>query len=310
VISWSALSSSNESLEADMPFDPKQHDIDTLYRDRLLSEGYPDIEALGVAYYTEHQEARNEAQVRRRIVNHVQRIGRMIDLSGENRKVAVVGCGPTPLSMRVLLEEGYDPVGVEIVKDYVEEAGRYLQAPDRVILGGAESNPLPDASQRIVLMENVLEHVESAERSLDECYRILAPGGVLFVSTTNRSQFSPVGRNGEYRTRFYNWFPRIVKECYIFKHLHYDPRLANFTPRPAVHWFSFSRLCELGRQSGFAQFYSVFDLVDSEAPHVKGSFIRRNFLKAIRRRPWLKAMALTQFGSSIYMLKRDESGGA
>ena len=55
------------------------------------------------------------------------------------------------------------------------------------------------------------------------------------MATTNRYRFSPTGSNDEFRVRFFNWFPRIVKESYVFQHLHFDPTLANYSPRPAVH---------------------------------------------------------------------------
>jgi hypothetical protein len=86
-------------------------------------------------------------------------------------------------------------------------------------------------------------------------------GGVLFIRTTNRSRFSFTGVNWEFTTRFYNWFPRIVKESYIFTQLHYKPELARYSPGPAAHWFNFSDLCRHGREVGFSRFYSPYDLL-------------------------------------------------
>ena len=51
----------------------------------------------------------------------------------------------------------------------------------------------------------------------------------------------------------------------MFQMLHYEPQLANYNARPAVHWFSFPDLCRLGREAGFAQFYSPLDLIDDRA---------------------------------------------
>jgi SAM-dependent methyltransferase len=186
------------------------------------------------------------------------------------------------------------------------KAREFLKGEGEVVQGAAEQIPLPDASQRIVLLESVLEHVDSPERCIAECYRILEPGGVLFVYTTNRYRFSLVGRNQEYTTRYFNWFPRLVKEMYVFHHLHYDPRLASYTPRPGVHWFSYADLCALGRRAGFGQFYSKLDLADPDSPIIARSWLRRRFYQACKYRPWLKALALLQFGNSIFMWKRPE----
>ena len=103
-------------------------------------------------------------------------------------------------------------------------------------------------------------------------YRTLRPGGTLYLTTVNRHRIGP---NNEFNVPLYNWMPRLVKECYVYRHLHYDPRLANYSPRPAVHWWSYADLCEIGRMAGFAEFYCVFDLVDENDPGVQKSFLRR-----------------------------------
>ena len=157
-----------------------------------------------------------------------------------------------------------------------------------------------------MLLDSVLEHVDSAEQTLKEIFRVLRPGGVCFIATTNRLRFSLVGYNGEFRTPFYNWFPRLLKESYVFQHLHYKPTLANFTPRPAVHWFTFSDLCRLGRQAGFAQFYSPIDLMQPDDPRFARGVIRRllrPLLSVVKHSPLLRSLVLSQFGS-IYMWKR------
>lgn len=154
-------------------------------------------------------------------------------------------------------------------------------------------------------MESVLEHVDSPPKALAESYRALAPGGILFICTSNRWKFRLSGRNSEYRVPFFNWFPDVIKESYVFQQLHYNPKHANYSVRPAVHWFSYSQLCKLGRNAGFAQFYSLLDLVEPDNPIVSKSRLRRFLLNRVRYNPWLRGLALTQTGSiSIFMLKR------
>jgi SAM-dependent methyltransferase len=169
--------------------------------------------------------------------------------------------------------------------------------------GRAEQIPLHDESQRVVLLESVLEHVDSPRQAMAEIYRILAPGGVLFVYTTNRYRISLTGKNGEFRVPFYNFFPNIVKESYVFAHLHYNPRLANYSPLPAVHWFCYSDLCRLGRDVGFGEFYSPLDLAEATDSFVASSFRRRIF-DIVRHSSLLRSLALLQFGNAIFMWKR------
>jgi ubiquinone/menaquinone biosynthesis C-methylase UbiE len=207
---------------------------------------------------------------------------------------------------------GHHAVGVEPVTSFVEAAREYLGDASAVLQGTAERIPLDDESQHLVFLESVMEHVDSPTQSLQEAHRVLAAGGIAYVVTTNRFLFRPTGKNGEFNARFYNWYPRLVKECYVFHHLHYKPSLANYTERPAVHWYSYSDLCRLGREVGFGQFYSILDLVRPEDAAIAKSRFRRLVLRQLQRFPWLRALALTQLGGTVVMLKRSfgEIGGA
>ena len=265
-----------------------------LYDGRFLSDGYPDLEESGVEYFSEHQQSSSNLDA------IFECLAQLIDLSPEPRTISIIGCGPNPHSVRWLLDRGWDAVGLEPVPGSAETAREFLGDPTRILIAAAERLPLLDNSQRVLVMESVLEHVDSPIASVAEAFRVLEPGGVLYVSTTNRHAL----RNGEFRSRFFQWFPAIVKESYVFAHLHYEPTLANFTPRPAVHWFCFSELCSLGRQVGFAQFYSPFDLMSTGSSLVGNSAWRRLFLSIAQRDPWGRALALTLRGEAVFMLKR------
>jgi len=222
-----------------------------------------------------------------------------------SRHTIVVGCGPKPDTVRELDERGYNVLGVEPVEEGVRQATEFLKGSAGIVQGTAENIPVEDHSQSLVLMENVLEHVDSVVVSLKEAYRVLQPGGVLFIRTTNRSRFSISGVNWEFSTRFYNWFPRIVKESYVFSQLHYRPELARYSPRPAVHWFSFPDLCDFGREVGFARFYSPFDLLYL-TKNTSGSDLRFKVSHWCRQQPWLRAVIVSQMCGDIFMWKRSE----
>ena len=52
--------------------------------------------------------------------------------------------------------------------------------------GTAERIPLPDKSVDVVISFETIEHVTSPNLFLDECARVLAPGGRLVISTPNK----------------------------------------------------------------------------------------------------------------------------
>ena len=269
-----------------------------LYENRKLSAGYPDIERLGVEFYKGHQASKST------VGETMECIERLVEAPPENRRIAIVGCGPNPHAVKELLAAGYDAAGIEPVADYVQLATKFLGDPARVLIGSAERLPFGDNSQWVVMLETVLEHVDSPEKTLAEVYRVLAPGGVAYVTTVNRLRFSLMGWNPEFNSRFYNWFPALLKECYVHHHLHFKPALGNYTPRPAVHWPCYSELCRLGRSVGFSQFYSKMDVLRADHPTLAGNRLKRFLFPRTRHHPWLRCLVLSQFGDNIFMLKR------
>jgi 2-polyprenyl-6-hydroxyphenyl methylase/3-demethylubiquinone-9 3-methyltransferase len=93
-----------------------------------------------------------------------------------SRRTCCFGCGPKPKTLEMLAQRGYRTVGVEPVPVVRPIGQEYLDTTDRV-LEGAEDIPLESGSQDMVICESVLEHVESPTKSLDEIFRVLAPGG-------------------------------------------------------------------------------------------------------------------------------------
>ena len=269
-----------------------------------MSEGYPGLETLSLDYYDAEVAARPDDEPRIALI--LGYLERLIDL-GTARNMLVVGCGPRPEPMRILRAKGFDVAGVEPVPVFVETAQRYLGDDDAVRVGRAEQLPYPDESHDVVALESVLEHVDSVGKSLSEVYRVLSPGGVAYVQTTNRHRLAVT--DAEFNVRFYPWLPAAVKESYVFRQLHFDPSLANYAGTPAVHWFTYSDLCLAGREAGFSRFYSHLDLKDPTPASFSSESGRTRRLKAsilpwVQRSPWLRALALSQLGGMIFMVKR------
>jgi SAM-dependent methyltransferase len=268
---------------------------------RKLSEGHPQLALESLDVYTAGVESRTGEEAR------IEQVFGDLDVLVDTRtltKVLVVGCGPRPTTVPILRRRGCDVIAVEPVTTFVEAARRFLGSPDRVLQGSAEGLPVADESIDLVFLESVLEHVESPRRSLEEVHRVLRRGGVALIVTTNRYSLSP--RKAEFNARYFSWFPPLLRESYVYFHLHYRPSLANYTERPAVHWFSFADLCALGRDAGFEKFYSHLDLRRGDATSrasVKAR-LRSILLRGIQTSPLIRTLALTQRGGTIFMLKR------
>lgn len=270
----------------------------TLYRDRKLAEGYPDLHALSTERFSKTPMSVTGIDETMHLVE------RIVRLPSDNRTVAVVGCGPLPFGLRTLIDLGYDASGVEPVPGFLDTAKGFLGADaGRVSSGAAEALPYADESVAVVILESVLEHVDSPSKSLSEAHRVLIPGGLAYVSTTNRLRFHPLGENGEFNLPFFNYYPRLLKESYVHFQLHFRPELANLTTRPAVHWFTFADLCARGREAGFHRFYSRLDVLRPTDPSAR-SALRRRLVSAAQRSPLVRSLLLLQYGGSVFMLKR------
>ena len=286
-----------------------QRPPDGLYATRRLTEHYPDLERLYDASFNATLAPVSVAGAE--VDRMLSYLGRLVAVE-RGARMLVVGCGPQPYMLRHFVERGFDAIGIEPVPAFVRSARDYLQAPSRVLQGTAESIPLDDGAVGLVYCNSVLEHVDSPSRSLAEMARVLRPGGVAWIVTTNRFRLSWRGETNEYTVPFLNWFPQIVRECYAFHHLHYAPWLARYSDRPAVHWFSYSDLCRLGRDAGFAHFYAMTDLFAPDDAPLADRPLRRWLVARVQRNPWLRALALTltPLGGVSLMVKRPEAAAA
>jgi ubiquinone/menaquinone biosynthesis C-methylase UbiE len=108
-------------------------------------------------------------------------------------KILDAGCGSGGIAVS-FAEEGELAVGLDI-KNKFGNAGRKL-ASERgtrnasFVQGDGTGLPFASGSFDLVLSHSVIEHVDSAERYLGECHRVLRPGGVLFLQTPPHLSFA------------------------------------------------------------------------------------------------------------------------
>jgi 2-polyprenyl-6-hydroxyphenyl methylase/3-demethylubiquinone-9 3-methyltransferase len=73
---------------------------------------------------------------------------------------------------------------------------------------------------------------------LSELARVLRPGGVMYLSTTNK--LCPV--QSEYDLPLYSWYPARLKRHYERLAVTSRPELVSHATFPAVNWFTFGEL--------------------------------------------------------------------
>ncbi len=179
--------------------------------------------------------------------------------------VADIGCGAGTQSL-LWAQLGHRVCGIDINQPLIELARK--RAVDaglaiRFEVGSATELPLNDVSVDVCLLPELLEHVADWQTCLREACRILRPGGVLYLSTTN--VLCP--KQEEFDLPFYSWYPSFLKKRYEHLAVTSRPELANSARYPAVNWFSYYQLASFLDHYDIKS-YDRFDMLDSDSAGV------------------------------------------
>ena len=128
----------------------------------------------------------------------------------------------------------------------------------RVISDAANCDAVPSESQDIVYLKDLIEHVEDYRGCLATSYRTLRPGGLAYIATTNvicplQLEYHGVGP--------YSWYPRWLKDRIKHVAMTTRPQTVEYTPHPALHWFSRYSLGRALKDAGFSQTWDIYDLI-------------------------------------------------
>jgi SAM-dependent methyltransferase len=151
--------------------------------------------------------------------------------SGQDRRVALIeryaelrgkrvldlGCGVGEY-VRAFSRRGASSMGCDIASKRLGEARERDQGGTSTFLAAAaERLPFADGSFDVVVLNEVIEHVQDDGATLREAGRVLAPGGICVVFAPNR--LYPFETHGIYLRRRYifgniplvNWLPRPLR---------------------------------------------------------------------------------------------------
>jgi 2-polyprenyl-3-methyl-5-hydroxy-6-metoxy-1,4-benzoquinol methylase len=210
-------------------------------------------------YYAQASQSEEALQRFRSIRDCVLRILANNQRAAAPLDVADIGCGAGTQCL-LWAELGHHLHGLDVNASLVELANRRATSAGYTIdfrIGSAVEMPWAEESMDVCLVLELLEHVAEWQRCLNECVRLLRPGGILVLTTVNK--LCPIQQ--EFNLPLYSWYPAPLKRYCERLALSTHPELANFARYPAVNWFSFYSLRAALAERGF-RCLDRFDLVD------------------------------------------------
>lgn len=202
-----------------------------------------------------------------------------------NSAILDVGCG-IGTYVRKLRELSDDVHGVDVEADRVATASASL--PNIQVAPG-ESLPYPDGRFDMVLLHEVIEHVDDDRRTVAEALRVLKPGGKVVIFAPNRLYFFET--HGVYLGKRFvfgniplmNWLPtpvrnRLAPHVRAYTHRGIEGLFAGLPGRVAVHGYV----------------YPGFDNIVARRPHL-GQLLRAVFYV-------LESTPLRRFGLSHFVV--------
>lgn len=253
-------------------------------------------------FYTYYAEQSASPRTRQRFARVRDKVLKLVaaQRSEEQRalKVLDIGCG-AGTQARLWAELGHEVFGLDVNAPLIEVGRARVQNEGLNVkfdVGSATKLPYGDESMDVCLMPELLEHVEDWQSCLREAVRVLRPGGVLYLSTTN----ALCPKQQEFNLPLYSWYPGFVKRRYERLSVTTRPELTNYARYPAVHWFTFYGLSRYLGSLGM-QCLDRVDLIDVS----RRSLAARALVWAARRMPLLGFVAqVVTEGTNIFGIKR------
>jgi SAM-dependent methyltransferase len=217
-------------------------------------------------------------------------IERVVKIDRNTRLLEVgTGTGWFPL---LCAQQGWQCDGLELSQDLIDCANEIAAANDlpvNIRQGSIDDDILPREQYDVIIANCVFEHVQSWRAGLENIYRALRPGGVLFFESTNK--FAVIC--GEYpKLPFYGWMPNPLR--YRFRMMVQGPDIMNLGID--FNQFTYPQLRREFKKLGFSRILdrvALARLEEMEAPKKQVLQVCKDF--AVARHTFLTFFKMTTF---------------
>jgi 2-polyprenyl-6-hydroxyphenyl methylase/3-demethylubiquinone-9 3-methyltransferase len=253
--------------------------------------------------FVEHTlRSRSDALGREMLAREWAYIGALLAVPATEARVLDLACG-SGLHSLAWAEKGAHVTGIDFDLALLETSRRRLgrgapraPKPDWAS-ADATGMPFRTASFDVVFCNSLLEHVPAWRAVVAESARVLKPGGLFIVYTTNRTCPLQVEVN---HFPFYSWLPDAVQRRVMAWIMANRRDLVNWTDFPAVNWFTFPGMRRAFEDAGFQPFDRLDLMVRNGAGGMRGLSSR-----AVAKVPALKwAYYFYAISMGLYGVKR------
>ena len=107
---------------------------------------------------------------------------RWLGLSGQDEDILDIGCGSGYGAVLLSQLQPKSYVGIDLMPEMIELAKQWaLPNAEFLVMDAADLSHFPDASEDLAVIVGILHHIPSWRGVLDECHRVLRPGGKTFL---------------------------------------------------------------------------------------------------------------------------------
>lgn len=188
----------------------------------------------------------------------------------KDKKILDIGCGQGSAIIEALYQ-GAIATGVEPGKEFFNLAKMrlaYHGFEENIILNvEGEKLPFEDNYFEYIISLQVLEHVRSPRKILEEIYRVLKPGGQCFISCENYFSFY----EPHYKIPWLPLLPKSIGTIYL-KFLKRNPTFLN----EYIYYTTYPQIWDLVKKIGFVnKTYStaIKNLLDGKHNNMRLTFI-------------------------------------
>lgn len=237
-----------------------------------------------VDYYANESQSEGSLQRFRSVYQTLIHVRETEKKSTEKLAMLDIGCGAGSQAF-IWAEAGHRVSAIDVNEPLVDigrERARQNNLNVEFRVGSATNLPWPDSSFDACVALELIEHIEDWQGCIREFSRVLRPGGLLCLSTTNK--LCPVQQ--EFSLPFYSWYPSWLKRRYEKAAVTTQPELVNHATYPAVNWFSFYYLKKALTNYG----YKSMDKFDCMNLSERG-LLQKILTQFVRRVPALRVLA-------------------